>query len=278
MNAFKYLTYLLLPVAVFLISGCATSSDLRILKSEMNQQMEEKLAAFDARISEMKKEQEKNSAALGTIRKGQANTTADFSELRDQIQQLRGQVEALRKEISRNEQPRKDEEVQEKLNQMLLKINFIENFLEIGRKDIPGGGGSTSVSASKNGQDKPDRAAMYAAAYQLFQDGQYGKAREAFVQFLAEHPKSEYSDNAQFWIGECYFFEKKYEQAILEYDKVTKNYPGGNKVSYALLKQGLSFLNLGDKTSARLLLQQVIREYPNTNQARIARSKLQEIK
>ncbi|HQL00210.1 MAG TPA: tol-pal system protein YbgF [Smithellaceae bacterium] len=277
MNAFKYFVYLMLSVAAFVTCGCATSSDLRMLKSEMNQQMEEKLVAFDAKIGDLKKEQDKNSAALATIRKGQANTTADFSELRDQIQQLRGQIEALKKEVTQDEPPRKDAEVEEKLNQMLLKINFIENFLEIGRKDVPVNG-NAPVAAPKNGQGKPDRAAIYASAYQLFQEGQYGKAREAFVQFLAEHPKSEYSDNAQFWIGECYFFEKKYEQAILEYDKVTKNYPGGNKVSYALLKQGLSFLNLGDKTSAKLLLQQVIREYPNTNQARIARSKLQEIK
>jgi len=91
-------------------------------------------------------------------------------------------------------------------------------------------------------------------------------------------PKSEYSDNAQFWIGECYYFEKKYERAIVEYDKIVKNFPDGEKVPYALLKQGLSFLNLGDKQSARLLLQQVIKDYPNTSQARIARSRLQEIK
>jgi len=59
---------------------------------------------------------------------------------------------------------------------------------------------------------------------------------------------------------------------------VVKNYPNGNKVPYALLKQGLSFLNLGDKSSARLILQQIIKDYPNTNQARIARAKLVEIK
>jgi TolA-binding protein len=59
---------------------------------------------------------------------------------------------------------------------------------------------------------------------------------------------------------------------------VVKNYPKGNKVPYALLKQGFSFLNLGDKSSARLILQQIIKNYPNTNQARIAREKLVEIK
>ncbi len=125
---------------------------------------------------------------------------------------------------------------------------------------------------------KQDKEKAYSAAYQIFKEGNYDKARTEFQNFLAAYPDSEYSDNAQFWIGECYFFEQKYEQAILEYEKVAKNYPNGNKVPYALLKQGLSFLKLGDKTSAKLLLQQVIKDYPNTNQARIARSKLQEIK
>jgi TolA-binding protein len=59
---------------------------------------------------------------------------------------------------------------------------------------------------------------------------------------------------------------------------VTKKFPNSNKVPHALLKQGFSFLSLGDKASARLLLQQVIKDYPNTNQAKTARAKLQQIK
>ena len=136
----------------------------------------------------------------------------------------------------------------------------------------------TGASAAKDPLKKQDKEKAYSAAYQIFKEGNYDKARTEFQNFLAAYPSSEYSDNAQFWVGECYFFEQKYETAILEYEKVTKNYPNGNKVPYALLKQGISFLKLGDKTSAKLLLQQVIKNYPNTSQARIARSSLQEIK
>ena len=270
--------YLILPVMVFLITACATSSDLREVRSELNQQMEEKLAAvdvrMDTRIAALQKEQENNKTALASTRKGQANTSADIAELRDQIQQLRGQVETLKKETSRD--IKKEDEYKEKIDNLLLKINFIENFLEISKKDS-----SSDIDSSVSAKDpsgKQDKAATYAAAYQTFKNGSYAKAREAFQGFLATYPTGEYSDNAQFWIGECYFFEKKYEKAILEYEKVTKKFPSSNKVPYALLKQGISFQNLGDKTSAKLLLQQVIKDYPNTSQARIARSKLQEIK
>ena len=265
--------YFLTILSVLVFSGCATTSDLKGVQTDLNQKLEERLTAMDAELSAMKK----SVAAMDAMRKGQANTAADLTDMRDSLNQLRGQVETLKNELATN--TKKQEQY---FDNILLKISFIENFLEIGGKDISSENSDkkkiaadTSAKNPANAQDK-DRA--YSAAYQTFKEGNYSKARTDFQNFLATYPGSEYSDNAQFWIGECYFFEKKYEQAILEYEKVVKNYPGGSRVAYALLKQGLSFLNLGDKTSSRLLLQQVIKDYPNTNQARIARAKLQEIK
>lgn len=271
--------YLILPVMLFFLTGCATTGDLKAVRSELNQSMD-RLTALDATVAAMKKELGKSTEALAQARKGNANTAADIADLRDSIQQLRGQVESLKKDVTLG--MKKDEEYKEKFDNILLKINFIENFLEIGKKDSlseSGGKGKSAANAAvRDPARKQDKENMYSASYQLFKEGNYDKARTEFKNFLALYPNSEYSDNAQFWIGECYFFEKNYEKAILEYEKVTKNFPRGNKVPYALLKQGLSFLNLKDKTSAKLLLQQVIKDYPNTNQARIARSKLKEIK
>lgn len=272
--------YFIMPVMFFSLAACATTGDLKAVRSELNQNMENKLEAIDTAMASIRKEQKKNSEDLAQIRKNGANSVADISDLRDNVQQLRGQVESLKKDSSRSS--KKDEEYKEKIDNILLKINFIENFLEIGRKESlneSGDKGKFSGNGSaKDSLRKQDRESLYSAAYQLFKEGNYDKARAEFRNYLALYPHSEYSDNAQFWIGECYFFEKNYEKAILEYEKVTKNFPKGKKVPYALLKQGLSFLKLKDKTSAKLLLQQVIRDYPNTNQARIARSKLQEIR
>ena len=272
--------YLVVMVMFISLTGCATTGDLKALRSEINQGMEEKIAAVDTSLAAIKNDLGKSSEALAQSRKGNANTAADIADLRDNLQQLRGQVEALKKDMARS--LKKEDEYKDKFDNILLKINFIENFLQIGKTDHLGESGdrgkSAANSAVKDPTKKPDKESMYSAAYQTFKESNFDKARNEFQNFLAAYPDSEYSDNAQFWIGECYFFEKNYEKAILEYEKVTKNYPGGNKVPYALLKQGLSFLNLNDKTSAKLLLQQVIKDYPNTNQARMARSKLQEIK
>jgi len=274
--------YLLLLILVFSIAGCATSQDLKAVRSELNQKMEEKISAVDAELTTLKKEQEKNSSTVASMRKGQANSAADLGDLRENIQQLRGQLETLKKDMAQADKG--NDEFKDRLDNIALKVNFIENFLEIGKKNSVSDVYDNGIKPSGNGvaakepAKKQNKETMYAAAYQTFKDGHYDKSRTEFKNFLATYPNTEYAGNAQFWIGECYFFEKNYEQAILEYEKVAKNYPKGDKVPFALLKQGFSFLNLNDKISAKLILQKVIKDFPNTNQARTARSKLQEIK
>jgi len=68
-----------------------------------------------------------------------------------------------------------------------------------------------------------------------------------------------------------------YERAILEYEKLLKQYSKGDKVPAALLKQGFSFLNLGDQVDAKLLFKKVLKEHPNSPQAQIAANKLKSL-
>ena len=57
-----------------------------------------------------------------------------------------------------------------------------------------------------------------------------------------------------------------------------ENYPKGNMVQASHLKQGLAFFNLGDKTNSRLILRELVSKYPKSNEAKIAKQKLKEIK
>jgi tol-pal system protein YbgF len=227
---------------------------------------------------------ESNQEAVAALRKTQADNHADMMELKDRLRLLSGQSEELQKDmaaLNRLTQSR-DNDISEKLDRTSFKISFVENFLGIGKKDAAAEGGERGNRSANGRQNnvpngRTEREALYAAAYEMFREGKYEKAAVEFQNFLKLHPGTEYGGNAQFWLAECYYNEKKFEQAILEYEKVVKNFPEGNKVPYALLKQGLSFQQLGDKTSARMILQMIIRDYPNTNQARVARTHLLEI-
>ncbi len=71
---------------------------------------------------------------------------------------------------------------------------------------------------------------------------------------------------------------KQYEQAILAYQEVITKYPKGNKVPNAMLRQAIAFLEINDKTSSKLLLQKVIKQFPGSSEAKIAQKKLKTIK
>jgi tol-pal system protein YbgF len=119
---------------------------------------------------------------------------------------------------------------------------------------------------------------LYKDAYETFQKGDLERARRKFEAFLKQYPNTELSDNAQFWIGETYYLKKDFEKAILEYEKAITKYPEGDKIPAALFKQALAFLELGEKSSAKDLLKRVIERYPNSDQAEMAKKKLEAIK
>jgi len=119
---------------------------------------------------------------------------------------------------------------------------------------------------------------LYKDAYETFQKGNLEGAQRKFEAFLKQYPNTELSDNAQFWIGETYYLKKDFEKAILEYEKAIAKYPEGDKIPAALFKQALAFLELGDKTNARNLLRRVMERYPHSDQAEMAKKRLEGIK
>jgi len=153
-----------------------------------------------------------------------------------------------------------------KIVQLATKQLEIENSLRGKETSVEGKGVSTRTGD------------LYKDAYETYQKGDYEGARRKFEAFLKQYPNTELSDNAQFWIGETYYGKKDYEKAILEYEKAIAKYPEGDKVPAALLKQALAFLELGDKTNGRNLLKRVMERYPQSEQADMAKKRLDAIK
>jgi tol-pal system protein YbgF len=156
-----------------------------------------------------------------------------------------------------------------RIGQLAAKQSEIE--ISLRAKETPLEGKGVSGVSTRTGD-------LYRDAYETYQKGDYEGARRKFEAFLKQYPNTELSDNAQFWIGETYYARKDYEKAILEYEKAIAKYPEGDKISAALLKQAFAFLELGDKTNGRNLLRRVIERYPQSEQADMAKKRLDTIR
>lgn len=119
----------------------------------------------------------------------------------------------------------------------------------------------------------PDK--LYSLAYNDYIQGNYELAIQGFLDFLALYKDSELADNAQYYIGDCYFNQGNYEDAIKAFAQVSTLFSKGDKAPAAMLKSGLAYLNMKDNQSAIKQFQEVINKYPDSPEANIATQQLQ---
>jgi len=88
---------------------------------------------------------------------------------------------------------------------------------------------------------RPDEAEQaYNAALALFRAREHGQAVLDLLDFIAKYPTHRLAPSAQYWIGEAYYLQRDYRQALLEFQRVIEMAPTSPKAADALLRIGLS--------------------------------------
>lgn len=275
----RWLINKLILIGLLVIWGCATQTDVNTIDNRLTE-MEMRDAQQRQYRKELKTDIEGRNQEL---RKQSAGLRAQLEEMDEEIRILSGRLEEMEyalKQEQKNAQERekKREEKLDRLAELSDKhseqIVRMEQYLNLESSKKPVAVVAPGTSATKPSSEDE----IYRSAKQAFDQGDSEAARKGFQEFIRRYPTSKNADNAQFWIGEIYYREKWYEKAILEYQNVIEKYPQGNKVPAALLKQGLAFSNIGDKANAKLILEELSRKYPKSNEAKVAAEKLKALK
>ena len=117
----------------------------------------------------------------------------------------------------------------------------------------------------------------YSMAYNDYLKGNYDLAIESFKLYRSQFPDSPLADNALYWIGECRYSQRKFEEAVDAFDELILTYPQGDKAAAAYLKKGLSFVELGKKPEALAALKLLVAKYPLDEESKIAQEKIREL-
>lgn len=265
-------------VLAFALSACASRETVDNVQRDMDE-MKTRMFKMEKDIGGMRSEAKEGidktikdfQNEMENLRKGSADLQATLDSAKVDMQVLTGKVDDVRLLAQK---PAEDiallkEDTDRRLTTMeerLLKLD--KSFEELQK--------AMAEAKTREMEQSPD--ALYQRGLDTLKGGDPQKAREYFTKFIELFPKHELTANARYWLGETYYHEKKYDQAILEFQEVIKNYPGKEKVPAAMLKQAMAFKELGDAKSARYVYKKLIEDSPYTDEARIAKEKLKELK
>jgi tol-pal system protein YbgF len=273
-----------------MFTGCATQEDVIALHNRLvyleqrNQEIGKEISHIKnrtdqamAKINEISRERATEAKKLRTQSAGlhvvSDNLKAEILALKGKIEEteflLKKQIDSVQGNV--NELERKLSDV----NELKEKISTIQTTT------------ATSPSGPPPPAPPPVRSdaplnemtenELYQTSLASFRNRNYPRAFEGFQLFLSKYPRSRHADNAQFWIGEVHYKQEEYGKAILAYQEVIENYPDGNKYRASLLKQALSFQKMGEISDARIILNDLIRKYPDSPEADQARQHLKNL-
>lgn len=200
---------------------------------------------------------------------------AEIEKLREEIRNLRGQVETLGNNI---------EGVSKRQRDMYVDLDQrLRRFEQPGAAAAPAAGAAAPAGAAvvaeapkpaASGNVSAEENETYERAQGQRRIGNYQGAITAFQAFIAKYPKSTLAPRAQYWIGDSYFNLRDFKNAITSQQKLLSAYPDSSSVPDGLLNMASAQLEAGDNAAARKTMDGLIARYPSSEAAEKARRRV----
>jgi tol-pal system protein YbgF len=229
--------------ALTALTGCASRKQMEIVQSDTQ--------VIRAQVDTLKQDQRAVRSSLDSlqqqVRDVQTKTEYGSSSLQEKVEGLAARLDEIVTRMDRALAP-------------------LEEFM---RRQA-----SSDTSAKQQGMGVD----YYDAAMRDLSMGNYDLAEVGFLQYLEQYPKSDLADDARYGLAETYYARKRWAEAIEEYQRVVTMNPKGGKAAAAMLKIGLSQKADGKPRDARKTLEELIKQFPYADEAKVAQQRLDEIK
>jgi tol-pal system protein YbgF len=196
---------------------------------------------------------------VASILVAQANLATGVDELASQVEQLQNKLE----------------DTNFRLAQLSQQIAATQKDLQAFR--LAAEEAQRAGPPSPPSEDPGNPQALYETAYNDYVAGNFDLAILGFRQYLESFPETDQSDNAAYWLGECYYRQSRFKKAVEQFDLVLDRYQTSDRAASALLKKGYAYLELNQRAQGVVQLQKVICEHAGTDEAVLARNRLLEL-
>lgn len=206
--------------------------------------------------------------------------------LRQELKQLRGQIEVLGNDVQMAAKRQRDMYVDLDARMKRLEQPAAAEAaptspapaaatVAAGAGAAAAGGAPPATAPSSPAPQASDaETRVYEAAQNQRKIGNYQGAIAAFRNFISQYPRSPLAHRAQYWIGDSYYNLHDFKGAIASQQRLIAGYPNSASVPDALLNIASSQLELGDAAGARKTLDKLVARYPASEAAEKARRRL----
>jgi tol-pal system protein YbgF len=265
---------LAVAVSALLASSCASTSDVEKLQDRIADLQQElaQMKRTSAGKDEVQSVNQRIADQTETLLRSNTTLVAKVDQIEDTVQNVQGSVEQTGNRLDRLSQ--QVTQAQRDIEVLRAQVSSAAS----ASQGTPAGGGSMSeVNVDAPAVPTGNPLDIYNAAFRDYQKGNFDLAIEGFRDFLSGNANSELADNASYWIGESLFSQKKYREAIQQFDTVVNKFPRSDKVPGSLLKKGYAYISLNEKAQGIVQLQYVLHEHPKSQEAGLARQKLKQL-
>ena len=203
--------------------------------------------------------------------------------MREELRNLRGQLEVLSNNIEANAKRQRDMYVDLDTRLRRFEQNAPAAPGPGAMAPAPAGSGSAAppataaasvASSAASGAAAADETRVYEAAQQKRRIGNYQAAIVAFQNFVLQFARSPLAHRAQYWIGDSYYNMRDFKNAIANQQKLVATYPDSASVPDGLLNMASSYIELGDTASAKKTMDNLVARYPSSEAAEKAKRRL----
>ncbi len=245
--------------------GCfASIAQVEDVRSELNVVRAETAASDSVRVTQLVQ-------ILSTLR-AINDTLASFGTRLSRVRaESQSDIRGLRQDV---------QQVQEVNGQSQQRLQEMRASLEQRNRQpqpVPSPAGPTDTLPAA-GASPPDEGPGPNELFQLGRDqlarGGNSAARAAFADLLRRFPDADVADDAQFYLAEAFAAEGKPAAADTAYGLVVSKYSTSVRAPTALYKRAVIAQTARRTTAARRLYNELIRSYPESDEADLARERL----
>ena len=254
-----------LGVALVLLGACATRSDLRRVEDQLTLSRAEAARQDSVRATRL-------AEIITTQRRMMDSLTAaqrSLTSLQTSLQAFKGDVGtdlyAVQQQLV---------QIQALTGQSQQRLTELRTQLEargeqIGAAPSAAGGDTARAAASAS----PSADQLFQTSLDQLRRGSPSTARQGFRELLRVYPNDSHVPDATYFIGES-FATNQPDSAAVYYNQVVRNAPASPRAATALYKLGLLAERQKNLEEARTSYQRVVKEYPKSDEAALAKDRL----